>query len=179
MNRFTTVRDAKEYLISRILAQADRDGVRLSDVEREMLYFSETGWTLPNMMAVSREFDQKYSQDEYENKIGRIIRRIRNQPENKRDGGWDAAIERLRSEDHYLLVLIAGASSGNVKLSRWEVVRLIVAAAVCVAVFLPIVFFVESHVDNRAVSKLILEGALLALVVLAALAGSRGRRGSG
>lgn len=73
MNRFQTVRDAKEYLVRRILAQADQEGVPLSDVERNMLYFSETGWTLPNMMAISQDFDQNYDQDEYESKIGKII----------------------------------------------------------------------------------------------------------
>ena len=60
MNSFRTVREAKEYLIRRILAQADRDGVPLSDVERNMLYFTETGWTLPNMMEISRDFDRNY-----------------------------------------------------------------------------------------------------------------------
>ncbi len=60
MNRFQTVRDAKEYMVRRILAQAKQDGVPLSDVERDMLYFSETDWTLPNMMAISQDFDQNY-----------------------------------------------------------------------------------------------------------------------
>jgi len=60
MNQFATVRDAKQYLIHRIVAQADQDGIPLSDVEQKMLYFSETGWTLPNMMTISREFDETY-----------------------------------------------------------------------------------------------------------------------
>ena len=53
-----TVREAKEYLIDRILSQADRDATPLSNVERKMLYFSESGWTLSDMMAISQEFDQ-------------------------------------------------------------------------------------------------------------------------
>ena len=66
MNQFATAREAKEYLVRRILAQAKQDGVPLSDVERDMLYFSETGWTLPNMMTISQNFDQNHDQDEYE-----------------------------------------------------------------------------------------------------------------
>ncbi|MGH9616884.1 MAG: hypothetical protein ACRD28_09100, partial [Acidobacteriaceae bacterium] len=108
MNQFQTVRDAKEYLVRRILAQADQDGIPLCDVERKMLYFSETGWTLPNMMAISRDFDEKYDQDEYEGKVGQIIRRIHDQPGDNLDQTWDEAVRRLHDEDHYLLVLIDG-----------------------------------------------------------------------
>lgn len=141
-----------------------------------MLYFSETDWTLPNMMAISQEFDQTYNQDEYERKIGQLIRRIYDQPDNNRDDDrWKEAVQRLRDEDHYLLVLIDGASSRSARVSRWETVRLILAGAVVVAVFLPILFFVKSHVSNPTVSKLIGEGTLLALVVLVLFVANRRR----
>jgi len=58
MDPFSSPREAKEFLIARILAQAEHDGVALSDVERKMLYFSETGWTLPDIAAVNDEFDR-------------------------------------------------------------------------------------------------------------------------
>jgi len=77
MQRFATVRDAKTYLIERIIAQASQDGITLSDVERKMLYLSESGWTLPDMMAISSEFDQHYDQDEYERKIAKVVQHIR------------------------------------------------------------------------------------------------------
>lgn len=178
MNRFRTVREAKEYLISQILAQADRDGVPLSDVEQNMLYFSETGWTLPNIMSVNQEFDQRYDQDEYEQKIRQIVRRAHNQHDSTRDDGWDQAVERLRDEDHYLLVLIDDASGRSEKSPRDDKVRLVLAGLVIVAVFLPIVFFVFSHVDNQEVSKLIVGSTLLALVILVSFLANRGRRGS-
>jgi hypothetical protein len=105
MDRFPTIRDAKEYLIGRILAQADRDGVSLSDVERKMLYFSETGWTLPNMMVISQDFDRHYNQHEYEDKLGEVIRHVRDYAQGKHgDEDWNEAVNRLRGEDHYLLV---------------------------------------------------------------------------
>lgn len=178
MSRFGTVRDAKEYLIRRIVEQADQDGTPLSDVERNILYFSETGWTLPNMMAISREFDRNCDQDEFESKIGQIIRRIHEPPDSSRDDRWNEAVQRLRDEDHYLLVLIDGTSSTPVKLSRWEIVRLILAGIVVFTVFLLIVFFLESHISNRGVSKLIGESTLLALVVLAAFFANRAHRHS-
>ena len=40
-----------------------------------MLYFSETDWTLPDIMQVNDEFDRDYDQDEYEKKITHLIRK--------------------------------------------------------------------------------------------------------
>jgi hypothetical protein len=42
---FSSAREAKEFLVERIVSQAQHDAVALSDIERKMLYFSETGWT--------------------------------------------------------------------------------------------------------------------------------------
>jgi len=170
MRKFDTAREAKEYLIGRILAQAEKDGVPLSDVERKMLYFSETGWTLPDMMAVSREFDQSYDQDQYETTIGELLWRVEDQPDGDREG-WDEAVRRLRDEDHYLSVLIDQASRG--KASRWDTVKAILAGVAVVAVFLPMSFFVYDHVQNSTLSNLIVGGGLLGLVLLAAYVGSR------
>jgi hypothetical protein len=141
-----------------------------------MLYFSETDWTLPNMMAISQEFDQTYNQDEYERKIGRLIQRIYNQPGNNRDDDrLKEAVQRLRDEDHYLLVLIDGASSKSARMSRWEIARLIIAGILVFPVLFPILSFVKSHVSNPTVSRLIGEGAILALVILVSFVVSRRR----
>jgi len=74
-----------------------------------MLYFSETGWTLPDMAEVSAKFDRDYDQDEYEQKIVGLIRKIEaddhaHNQEEKED--WDRAIEKLSEGDHYLQVMI-------------------------------------------------------------------------
>jgi hypothetical protein len=179
MNSFRTGREAKEYLIRRILAQADLDNIPLSEVEKNMLYFSETDWTLPNMMAISQEFDQTYNQDEHERKIGRLIRRIYDQPVNNRDDDrWKEAVQCLRDGDHYLLVLIDGASSMSARMFRWETIRLILAGVVVIAVYLPILFFVKSHVSDPTVSKLIGKGTLLVLVVLVTFVANRRKHSS-
>jgi len=44
MNQFSQSRDAKEFLIARIVREAQIEGVPLSEIERKMLYFSETHW---------------------------------------------------------------------------------------------------------------------------------------
>ena len=66
---FANAREAKEFLVTRIVAEAQRESVSLSEVERKMLYFSETGWTLPDIMVVSDAFDRDYDQAKYEEKI--------------------------------------------------------------------------------------------------------------
>lgn len=166
MNRFNTVRDAKEYLASQILTQAERDGVALTDIERKMLYFSESGWTLPDMTAASEEFDRSYAQDEYEKKIGQIVRRLQSQPGNEQRELWDEAVNRLQGEDHYLQVLIKGASRKSDKFSRGDKVRVVIAAVVVLVLMFPVISFVYSHVGNPTVAKLICEGVFLALVVI-------------
>lgn len=113
IRRFRTVREAKEYLVGVIASEAEHDGTPLTEVERKMLFFTETGWTLPEMKQVSEEFDKRYSQDEYEKKIASIVATVRARFTNERQQEqmtWDSALEKLNRGDHYLLVLIDGAS---------------------------------------------------------------------
>ena len=74
MTAFQSARDAKEFLIGRIVEEAKRENIPLSEVERKMLYFSETHCTLPDIASVSEKFDHEYNQDEYEEKITRLIK---------------------------------------------------------------------------------------------------------
>lgn len=107
--RFRTIREAKDYLASRIVDEAKRQGAPLTEVERKMLYFTETGWTLPDMKAINAEFDRDYDQDEYERKIAALAGRIQQCDESQSElelEDWDNAIEKLSRGDHYLLVLI-------------------------------------------------------------------------
>jgi hypothetical protein len=123
-----TEREAKEYLAGRIVAEAKGEGSPLTDVERKMLYFTESGWTPPGMMKVSEEFDRDYDQDEYEQKIGRLVRKIqeRDAAENgQKQAEWDDAVLKLCDGDHYLLVLIdAAARNAGSGSSRWSRLRL-------------------------------------------------------
>ena len=77
MQRFTTAREAIEFLIGKITEQAQRAGIALSVIERKMLYFSETDWTLPDISEVGTAFETDYDQALYEKKVVKIVRRIR------------------------------------------------------------------------------------------------------
>jgi hypothetical protein len=110
---FRTIREAKDYLASRIAQEAQCDGTPLTEVERKMLYFTETGWTLPDMKEVSAEFDRNYDQSDYEKKISELVARIQDGLTDKsrqEQTTWALALERLSQGDHYLLALVDAAN---------------------------------------------------------------------
>ena len=116
MDRFSSDREALEFVVSRIADEAQRDGDPLSEIERKMLYFSETAWTLPDIMDVNDEFDKQYNQDDYEKKISQLIskavRRARKH-QTEEFQAWIQAVRRLRKDDRYLLVMVDQAKVGS------------------------------------------------------------------
>jgi hypothetical protein len=113
-NRFQSIRAAKEYLVGRIVAEAERKAVPLTEVERKMLYFSETGWTLSGILEVNEEFERDYDTDTYERKVAGLARAAQDRFTAEEREAWDDAVVRLSEGDHYLLVLIGGTAP------QWE-----------------------------------------------------------
>jgi len=141
MRTFATARDAKEFLVSRIVTESQREGVPLSDVERKMLYFSERAWTLPDIAEVSDTFDREYDQAEYERKIAKLIRhfRAKARAENREEfNAWAEAVRTLRQEDHYILVMV-GAAGESIR-PRGDLLKLLATALAIVFVVLVIAF---------------------------------------
>jgi len=130
--RIAGARAAKEYLIGRIVAQAKQDGIELSEIERKMLYFTETGWTLPDVTEVSAKFDEEYDQDEYETKIAWIVNRI-HETAGEAEEKWNEAVEVLSAEDHYLLVLINPNFARHGTRPAGDIAKLILTAALVIA----------------------------------------------
>jgi hypothetical protein len=161
---FSTVRAAKEYLAGRITAQAVREGAPLTEVERKMLYFSETDWTLPDVMKVSEEFDHEYNQDEYEEKIGGLVGRLlARHEENEERESWDEAVLKLLDGDNYLSALIDAAPPPGAGASVGDRLRLFmpqlsrrgarppgdIARLVLIAVLVPITFLLLHLLFDR------------------------------
>ena len=109
---FTDSKAAKEFLVSQIVEEAQRESIPLSEIERKMLFSSEHYWSLPDIMEVNAQFEKEYDSEEYEAKISELIRNAydrtkkESQSETER---WKEAIRMLRKEDHYLLVMIDAA----------------------------------------------------------------------
>ena len=102
---------AKQFIIARVLSEADAEQVTLSEVEKKMLQFTEVGPSLPDIYEVQAEFERDCDSDEYEAKIAGLLRRARERDEqgSGRDQDWKDALDALKDEDHYLLVMAYGA----------------------------------------------------------------------
>jgi hypothetical protein len=110
--------DAKEFLASRIAAEAAREGKPLSELERQMLFFSETHESLPNILEINEQFEQQYDAAEYENRVEALIdaayaRDSENSVADRQR--WQDAVRRLESEDHYILIMLHAAGLGTYK----------------------------------------------------------------
>jgi hypothetical protein len=147
MTAFHSGREAKEFLILQIVEEAQRENIPLSEVERKMLYFTESGWTLPDIMKVNEDFDREYDQDEYEHKITKLVRkadeRIRKGAHGDYDKWW-AAIRFLEREDDYILVMIR---MGGLR-PRGDQLRLLATGLSIVTVIL-IAIFLSIQYDIR------------------------------
>lgn len=141
MKAFSSSREAKEFLVSEIVAEAQRENVSLSEIERKMLYFSETAWTLPDAMEVNDQFDRDYDQAKYEKKIARLIRNAakRTRKESPKDFTLlMSAIRKLKKEDHYISVMVgsAGISTGPVS-DQWKGGLVLAAIVVGTLIVMP------------------------------------------
>jgi hypothetical protein len=135
MNTIRDAREAKEFLISKIVTEAQRVNAPLSEIERKMLYFTETGWTLPDIMQVSEQFDREYDQDKYEKKIAAIVgQAYKGSVHDSRENydKWWSAVRFLEREDHYISVLVGQADLRP----RWDQLRLLGAGVAIVACIL-------------------------------------------
>jgi len=102
------VREAKDFLVSQTVEQAVSDGVPLSDLEKRMMYFTESGYVPEDPIKLYEEFEAENDSDKYEAKISALLhhayRRVRKENGAARKN-WDLAIKTLRRGDHYLLVM--------------------------------------------------------------------------
>jgi len=133
---------AIQFLATKIIEQARRDGVPLSDVECNMLCFSESSSTLPGTAELNDQFERNYDQAEYEKKVSGLIRKVRAAERHDRlaTQAWNDAVRSLRAEDYYLLVMID--QDYKRERPRGDLIKLIATAIliVSIAVSLMIVF---------------------------------------
>jgi hypothetical protein len=101
-------RAAKDFLVEQTAEQAALEGVSLSDLEKRMMYFTESGYVPEDPIKLNDEFEAEYDSDEYEAKISRLLHHAYQRLRKEKDAArrkWDLAIKCLRRGDHYLLVM--------------------------------------------------------------------------
>lgn len=116
-----TPQDANEFLISRIVAQAERDGVPLADAEMRMLYFSGSG----------------ADPAEVEEPLRGVIRSARGTAEESDEGErWDEAVEVLRWEDPWLprVIDLAGKPVSPGQFVRGIVIASVIAGVAAIVI---------------------------------------------
>jgi hypothetical protein len=148
VNQFSSARAAKEFVVEQIVAEAKHQGVLLSDVERKMLYFSETDWTLRDIDEVADAFHREYDDDQYERKIAGLVRGARQRAADQKKAAWSDAIDCLSREDHYVSLMVG--RSGNAK--RYDRLALL-AAGVAAACALIAYQIVPSRIVGHPVSR--------------------------
>jgi hypothetical protein len=103
---------AKQFLISKVVEEANFEQVSLSEIEKKMLHFTEVHPSLPDIYEVNAEFERSYNLDEYEAKITNLLRSARDRDRNEspsREQLWKDALAELSKEDHYILVMVYSA----------------------------------------------------------------------
>jgi hypothetical protein len=174
----TSVAGAKQFLVDRIAAEAERGGAPLNEAEKAMLAFSEAGASgkeRESTRTSERDFDDK----EYEGRIARLARAVYDRDvEAGRKSEWDESLDELASEDLYLMVMLEQAgivkTTSHLVLPDWRLLVGLAPALACLA--LAIAAF--TPLGSRMIPNDALRLAVAVLLILApfALGRLRSRR---
>jgi hypothetical protein len=97
---------AKRFLINRIVEQAKRASLPLSEVEARMLGFSSASANPVELDAAS-SFERDYNKENYEAKISRLFNDVYEMDKGMGMAGiWEQSMDALVDEDMYLAVII-------------------------------------------------------------------------
>ncbi len=109
---FASEAQAKEYFVERVLAQAERDGVPLSEAERSMLGWSESD---PDCKVDDRlwdRFERETTDVDFEEKVAALLRDAYRHDVAHEPGAlasYRDAYAALCEGDHYILVMLRQA----------------------------------------------------------------------
>jgi len=116
-----TIESAKEFLLSKLSAQAEHDGASLDDIEKRMFLFSEASGD-PDLDA-QEAFDAKYDDKAYETKVAKLLRKAYASDKQANGAeGWRDALKALERQDFYGLVMMDAAKIPRSKAGLWEFV---------------------------------------------------------
>jgi hypothetical protein len=132
---------AKEFLISKVVEQAGAEGVPLTEIERKMLYFTEQGGSSPGLYEVNAEFERNYDPYKYEAKIMQLLKAARSrdgQGSPDQEQKWKEALDALKDQDHYILVMSGEAFGFPENPKRKLLIYLAIGVTIFLLVFLGI-----------------------------------------
>ena len=175
------VAKAKDFVVGRMIDQAGRENVPLTEGEIRMLGFSEpsASGSQTEAEAVS---EPHYDDEAYETKIAQLLKSV-----YERDvaGGlkadWDQHLDEIADEDMYLLVMLERAgimkTTTSFLLPDWRMAWGLVPALIFVVLGIVVAF---TPFGARLVPNVFLRlGILLALWCVPFLIGRFGKRSAG
>ena len=175
----TSVAEAKQFLVDRIAAEAEREGAPLNEIESAMLAFSEVGAS-EKELEWARTFERDFDDKEYESRMARMARTVYDRDvATGRKTEWDEALDELASEDFYLMVVLEQAgivkTTSHLRLPDWRLLVGFVPALVCVALAAAVAF---APLSARIMPNDTLRLVVAVLLILApfALGKLRGQR---
>jgi hypothetical protein len=138
-------KQAKDFLSQQAADQAALDNTPFSDIERRMMYFTESDpESCHDPLALNDEFEAQCDIAEYEAKLSHLLQRAYERLKTEdpsRKETWDEAIHELRKGDHYLLVFWhAKSPPERPKGDSFKLLgaALLIVAGIGIAVFLAI-----------------------------------------
>jgi hypothetical protein len=115
-----TVDSAKQFLLSKLSAQADKERTPLDEIEKKMFLFSEVSGNAD--FETQEIFDQKYDSKVYESKVTKLLRKAYAGDKRTEEGKneWNDALRALKREDFYGLVMVDKAKIPRSHTRLWE-----------------------------------------------------------
>jgi len=137
---------AKQFLLSKLIEQASRDGVALDEIERRMFLFSESSGSAD--LEAQEKFDGGYDSGAYESKVTKLLGRSYARDKGTDDGraSWRDALRALKQQDFYGLVMVDQAKIPRSQEGLWafewemlpfEIIELLVIVLGFLLIFRP------------------------------------------
>lgn len=106
--------DAKEFLISRIAAEAHRQGSLLADLEKKMLLWTESypirGIRPEELGKLHEDFSKQFNDAEFESRIAGLAKSaFESQESSVGRESFQSAFQYLEKEDHYINIMLQSA----------------------------------------------------------------------
>jgi hypothetical protein len=142
------VNEAKDFLVQQTAQQAQREGVSLSELEKRMMYFTESEDAVEDPIALNNEFEAQYDTAEYESKIAGLLGRGYNRVKGEGSQAiqsWDEAIRALKKGDHYILVMWAERRVAARPWGFWKIIGASFLLVIAMFLLVALVDFLKSR----------------------------------
>lgn len=165
--KFSTQKQAKKFFIDKIILQAQKDRIHLSEAEKYMLEWAdgEEGFEFNNEL--TEQFKKETTEEEFEKKITKVFSHAYEndmQHDKEMKGTYQNAYRTLKKGDYYLLVMIEETlKSKSRSLIKDRTLLVISALAVGVTAFFSL-FFLSNWFSDEIGEFLF--SCLLYLVIL-------------